>query len=69
MEFEIKNAHGEILRLFAEPGDNNLRFEVIPSPLAESFAGRSRSQDEPAISTIDGPPVEVKAASKHRASR
>ncbi len=59
MEFEIKNAHGEILRLFAEPGDNVLRFEVVSAPLSEPFASASREQAELAVS-IDGPPVEVK---------
>lgn len=58
MEFEIKNAHGETLRLFAEPGDNVLRFEVVPAPGSEPFATGSHSQGEPAVST-DGPPVEV----------
>ncbi len=59
MEFEIKNAHGETLRLFAEPGDNVLRFEVVPAPGAEPFASGAHPLDEPAVSTVDGPPVEV----------
>ncbi len=59
MEFEIKNAHGEMLRLSAEPGDNVLRFEVVPAPGSEPFASGSHPQDEPAVSTVDGPPVEV----------
>ncbi len=59
MEFEIKNARGETLRLFVEPGDNVLRFEVVPAPGSEPFASGSRPQDEPAVSTVDGPPVEM----------
>ncbi len=58
MEFEIKNAHGETLRLFADPGDNVLRFEVVPAPGSDSHARSSRLQ-EPVLSTVDGPPVEV----------
>lgn len=62
MEFQVKNANGDVLRLFAVPGETVLKFEVIPAPIPQPFEGGPRPAEESVYSDVpsaDGPPLEV----------
>ena len=61
MEFQIKNANGDVLRIFAVPGETALKFEVIPAPIPQSFAGGPQQPESlySDVPSADGPPIEV----------
>ncbi len=57
MEFEIRNAQGDVLKLFASPGDKELRFEVIPAAAAKASAAGASGDERPLVAEEEGPPV------------